>query len=111
VLFRSTVTFVALQLAYHMGFQEVILVGVDHNFVTQGPANAAVVSNGDDPNHFSPNYFGKGFKWQLPDLEGSERAFHQAKAAYEAAGRRVLDATVGGRLSVFPKTTYDSLFG
>jgi hypothetical protein len=106
-----TVTYVALQLAYYMGFEEVILVGVDHNFVTQGPANVAVVSNGDDPNHFSPNYFGEGFKWQLPDLEGSERAYHMAKIAYEAAGRRVLDATVGGRLSVFTKTTFDSLFG
>jgi hypothetical protein len=106
-----TVTYVALQLAYYMGFQEVILVGVDHNFVSQGHANAAVVSNGDDPNHFSPDYFGKGFKWQLPDLDGSERAYHMAKTAYEAAGRRVLDATVSGRLSVFPKTAYDSLFG
>jgi Protein of unknown function DUF115 len=106
-----TVTYVALQLAFYMGFQEVILVGVDHNFVTQGPANAAVVSSGDDLNHFSPNYFGKGFKWQLPDLEGSERAYRLAKAAYEAAGRRVWDATVGGRLSIFPKTPYDSLFG
>ena len=48
---------------------------MDHNFVTQGPANQAVVSQGDDPNHFSPNYFGAGFKWQLPDLEGSERAY------------------------------------
>ena len=106
-----TVTYVALQLAYYMGFEEVILVGVDHNFVTQGPANMAVVSNGDDPNHFSPNYFGKGFKWQLPDLEGSERAYHMAKTAYEAAGRKVLDATVGGRLSIFSKIAYKSLFG
>ncbi|MGZ6347276.1 MAG: 6-hydroxymethylpterin diphosphokinase MptE-like protein [Anaerolineales bacterium] len=106
-----TVTYVALQLAYYMGFQEVILVGVDHNFVTQGPANSAVVSNGDDPNHFSPNYFGKGFKWQLPDLDGSERAYHLANIAYDAAGRKVLDATIGGRLAVFPKIAYKSLFG
>jgi hypothetical protein len=63
-----TVTYVALQLAFYMGFEQAILVGVDHNFVTQGTANMAVVSQGDDPNHFAPNYFGKGFKWQLPDL-------------------------------------------
>ncbi|HEX7621555.1 MAG TPA: hypothetical protein VF359_10205, partial [Anaerolineales bacterium] len=106
-----TVTYMALQLAFHMGFAEVILIGVDHSFTTQGPANAAIVSNGDDPNHFSPNYFGKGFKWQLPDLEGSERAYRLARTAYEAAGRKVWDATVGGKLSVFPKTAYDSLFG
>jgi len=105
-----TVTFVALQLAFFMGFDEAILIGVDHNFVTQGRPNQAVISQGDDPNHFAPNYFGKGFKWQLPDLEGSERAYRLAKAAYEAAGRRVLDATVGGKLTIFPKVDYLSLF-
>jgi hypothetical protein len=105
-----TVTYVALQLAFHMGFSEVILIGVDHNFVTQGLANQAVVSQGDDPNHFSPNYFGAGFKWQLPDLEGSERAYKLAKNAFENNGRRVLDATIGGKLTIFPKVDYNSLF-
>jgi 6-hydroxymethylpterin diphosphokinase MptE-like len=105
-----TVTYVALQLAYHMGFSEVILVGVDHNFITRGTANQAIISQGDDPNHFAPNYFGKGFKWQLPDLAGSERAYTLAREAYSKAGRRVVDATVGGKLTIFPKVNYLSLF-
>ncbi len=105
-----TVTYVALQIAYYMGFGEVILVGVDHNFTTKGPANATVVSQGEDPNHFAPEYFGPGFRWQLPDLEGSERAYRMAKHAFEADGRRVLDATIGGRLQVFQKVDYLSLF-
>jgi len=105
-----TVTYVCLQLAYFMGFSEAILIGVDHNFVTKGPANTMVTSEGDDPNHFAPNYFGKGFRWQLPDLEGSERAYHMAHHAYQADGRRILDATVGGKLMVFPKADFDHLF-
>lgn len=105
-----TVTNVALQLAYYMGFSEVILIGVDHNYVTQGTANQAVVSEGDDPNHFSASYFGKGFKWQLPDLAGSERGYIRARDAYAQAGRRILDATVGGKLTIFPKVDYLSLF-
>src|SRR4030066_1075583 len=105
-----TVTYVALQLAYHMGFEKVILVGVDHNFVTKGASNQAIVSQGDDPNHFAPNYFGKGFKWQLPDLAGSERAYTMAREAYAHAGRQVLDATVGGKLTIFPKVDFSSLF-
>jgi hypothetical protein len=105
-----TVTYIALQLAYHMGFNQAILVGVDHNFVTQGTANQAVISQGDDPNHFAPNYFGKGFKWQLPDLAGSERAYTMAREAYSRAGRHILDATVGGKLTIFPKVDYLSLF-
>jgi len=106
----ATVTYVALQLAYHMGFGKVILIGVDHNFVTKGDANKTITSQGDDPNHFAPNYFGKGFKWQLPDLETSERAYRLAKAAFEADGREVLDATIGGKLMVFPKVDYNDLF-
>lgn len=107
----ATVTYVALQLAFHMGFQQVILIGVDHSFTTQGKPNTTIVSEGDDPNHFHAGYFGKGFRWQLPDLETSERAYHLARQAYEQAGRQVLDATVGGRLTVFPKIDYRSLFG
>ncbi len=107
----ATVTYVALQLAYYMGFQQVILIGVDHNFSTQGKPNTTVVSQGEDRDHFHVNYFGKGFRWQLPDLETSERAYRMAKEAYEADGREVLDATIGGKLDVFPKIAYDQLFG
>lgn len=106
----STVTYVALQLAFHMGFDPVILIGVDHNFTTTGPANTTVVSQGDDRDHFSKGYFGKGFRWQLPDLAASEAAYRLARQAYEEAGRSVVDATVGGKLTVFPKLEYASLF-
>lgn len=106
----ATVTNVALQLAFYMGFETVILIGVDHNFTTQGAPNTTVVSQGDDPNHFHAGYFGKGFRWQLPDLETSEQAYTLARQTYAAAGRQVLDATVGGKLTVFPKVDYDSLF-
>lgn len=106
----ATVTFVAMQLAYFLGFEEVILIGVDHSFKTKGPAHKVVVSEGDDPNHFAANYFGKGFRWQLPDLETSELAYAQARRAFEQDGRRIVDATVGGKLEVFPKVAYESLF-
>lgn len=106
----STVTYVALQVAFHMGFDEAILIGVDHDFVTRGPANTTVVSTGDDPDHFAPGYFGKGFQWQLPDLKASEAAYRMARDAYEAAGRRVVDATIEGKLLIFPKVDYRDLF-
>lgn len=106
----ATVTYVALQLAFHMGFRQVILIGVDHDFATKGEANKTVVSEGEDRDHFSPAYFGKGFRWQLPDLATSEAAYMMAREAYRRAGREVIDATVGGKLTVFPKAAYDSLF-
>jgi len=106
----ATVTYVALQLAFHMGFEQVILVGVDHNSNVPGKANSTIVSQGDDPNHFVPGYFGKGFRWQLPDFETSEIGYRLARQAFEREGRQILDATLGGNLTIFPKVEYGSLF-
>jgi hypothetical protein len=106
----GTVTYTGLQLAYHLGFSQVILVGVDHNYVTQGKPNTTIVSQGDDPNHFNPTYFGKGFRWQLPDLDSWVISYNLARKTYEEDGREVLDATIGGKLQVFKKVPYDSLF-
>ena len=106
----STVTYVAMQLAWFMGFATVILIGVDHDFATKGEPGKVVVSAGDDPNHFDPRYFGKGFRWELPNLPTSEQAYRIARDHFEAHGRRVLDATVGGKLEVFDKVAYESLF-
>ena len=106
----GTVTYTSLQVAYYLGFSQVILVGVDHNYVTQGKPNATVVSQGEDPNHFHPGYFGKGFRWQLPDLVQWEEAYRLARRVYEADGRQVVDATIGGKLRVFERVEYDSLF-
>jgi hypothetical protein len=107
----ATVTYVALQLAHYMGFSEVILIGVDHSFATKGEPHKLVTSEAGDPNHFDPSYFGKGYRWQLPDLETSEIAYELARRTFEAGGRRILDATVGGKLQVFPKVAYDDIFG
>ncbi len=105
----ATVTYIALQLAFHMGFETTILIGVDHNFTTQGQPNATITSKGNDRDHFDPSYFGAGFRWQLPDLKTSERAYKLAHQTYLSAGRQVLDATIGGKLTVFPKVDYNTL--
>lgn len=106
----ATVTYSAMQVAFYLGFETVILIGVDHSFATQGRPNTTVVSQGDDPNHFSPAYFGKGFRWQLPDLETSEISYTLARETYKKAGRQILDATLDGKLTVFPKVDYRKLF-
>ena len=107
----ATVTYVAMQLAYYMGFSDVILVGVDHRFGVSGPAHQVVESEGPDASHFDPNYFGKGFRWQLPDLETSELAYTLARDEFCRDGRRIVDATVGGALTVFKKMSLEDALG
>lgn len=87
-----TVTFVALQIAYYMGFSTVLLVGVDHKFTYEGRPNQQLYMAGDDPNHFDPDYF-KGKAWNAPDLERSAQAYRLARAVYEADGRRIINLT------------------
>lgn len=108
-LLWATVTFCAMQVAYYMGFQEVILVGIDHYFVTEGKPDQLVTSKGPDPNHFAPDYFGPGMRWQLPDLEASEIVYKMAKKVFEHDGRKILDATVDGHLQVFPKVSFEEV--
>jgi hypothetical protein len=106
----ATVTFVAMQIAFHLGIRDVVLLGVDHSFSTKGPPHRVVTSAGADPNHFDPAYFGTGYRWQLPDLETSEVAYRMARRAFEDSGGLIRDATVNGQLEIFPKVKFETLF-
>lgn len=105
-----TVTFAALQIAYYLGFKEVVIIGMDHRYEYNGAPNAACKLDGPDPNHFSPDYFGGGQTWDNPDLEHAEESYRIARAEFENDGRRIVDATVNGACSVFDKTEYQQLF-
>lgn len=109
----GTVTYICMQLAYYMGFEEVILLGMDHSYAK--PHDLIVrgndwTSQSDDPNHFHPDYFGVGYRWHDPRTERMEKAYAKARKVYERAGRRIVNASVGGKLEVFDRVDYGSLF-
>jgi len=107
----GTVTYATMQLAYYMGFKEVVLIGVDHNFKEKGRPNKTEIRVSEvDESHCHPEYFPKGIKWELPDLLRSELAYVEARKAFEKDGRKIVDATHGGKLEVFEKVDFDSLF-
>jgi hypothetical protein len=107
----GTVTFVALQLAYYMGFQKVILVGLDHSYPYKGiPGGTETRTAVPNESHFNLNYYPKGAKWKVPDLLRSEIDYSLARAAFERDGREIVDATIGGKCQVFNKVDYPSLF-
>jgi hypothetical protein len=101
-----TVTYVAMQIAYYMGFSKIFLIGVDHNFHYSGEPNEKQVMQGKDLNHFDPRYF-QNCEWQLPDLEASELAYQTAHFYFKRNGRRIYDATVNGKLNIFPKISFE----
>jgi len=98
-----TVTFVAMQIAYHLGYRRVVLIGVDHRFTHEGKPNEKLLSTDTDPNHFTGSYFGPGTYWHAPDLAMSEVAYRLADDAFRKDGREIIDATEGGALRIFPR--------
>jgi hypothetical protein len=111
VVIGASVTFAALQLAYYMGFHQVILVGLDHKYLEKGSPNQTEIRTTElDQSHFHPQYFPKGIKWQIPDLRRSEFDFELSRIFFEAKGREILDATIDGNCTVFKKVNYMSLF-
>jgi len=110
----QSVTIINLQLAYYMGFTEVILIGMDFSYTIPDDAEidgVNITSMSDDPNHFHPEYFGKGKVWKDPQLDRVLANYQLAKVMYEADGRRIVNATPGGKLELFDRVSYDELFG
>lgn len=109
----QSVTFINLQLAYYMGFSEVYLIGMDFSYTIPDSAirnGDLIVSTEDDPNHFNGQYFGKGKTWKDPKLDRVLQNYYMAKRMYEADGRRIYNATVGGALEAFERVDYHELF-
>ncbi|NBD33151.1 MAG: DUF115 domain-containing protein [Cyanobacteria bacterium] len=108
----ATVTFVAMQLAFHMGFKEIALIGCDHQYTAQqGLANQIVKAEKQDADHFDPNYFAGKTKWQIPDLLKSEVSYTLAKEVYYADSRTIVNATEGGCLDLFPRVRLEQFVG
>ncbi len=109
----GTVSYLCMQLAYFMGISTVYLIGFDHSYVIPKDVSVIdgnIISNSSDPNHFSGDYFGKGYRWHDPQVDRMEVAYRKAKLYFEHDGRRIYNATVGGKLELFERVDYRSLF-
>lgn len=109
----QSVTYINLQLAYFMGFEEVYLIGMDFSYVipeSHARKGDVLLSDSDDPNHFHKDYFGKGKTWKDPKLDRVAMNYRMAKLVFESTGRRVFNATIGGNLEVFERVDYAGIF-
>ena len=100
----QTVTYINLQLAFWLGYRKVILVGMDFSYSIPESSVVSgnhILSQGPDPNHFHPDYFGEGKTWKDPKLDRVLLSYQHAKSIYELYGREIVNATEGGKLEVF----------
>jgi hypothetical protein len=113
----GTITYSSIQIAAFLGFSEIYLLGVDFNYSLNGlrPSDTYKGLNTYNPNNES-NYFAKdyikpGEVILAPDLESSYCAYQKAQQMVEAGKiPPIYNATRGGKLEVFPRVDFDSLF-
>ena len=106
----KSVTYTAIQLAFYMGFKEVYIIGKDHSYNTAQKPGTGIKSDGDENNHFIKGYYKKGQNWDAPDYLGEELAYKVALDHFTKNNRVIMDATIGGKLDVFPKVTFEDIF-
>jgi hypothetical protein len=114
VFMGGTVTFVNLQLAYYMGFETVLLVGVDHRYPRRGIdgiQGSKFIADETDLAHFKGKhgpYFTPGNIYNRPELEMTAKyTYPKALAAFMSAKRKIFNLTPNTALDVFPKEGWD----
>ncbi len=112
---RTTITYVCMQLAFYMGFSDIYLIGMDFHYEMSkyskddNPHTVTLTGN-NDPNHFDPHYHIAGQKIAIPNLKPTIKFYKLAKKNADKTGRSIYNATVGGKLEVFERVDYNSLF-
>ena len=120
---KGTILTTAIQIAFSLGFRDIYLIGVDASYaipdtvVQTGPDRFGTgvklyleSTQNDDANHFDSSYFGKGAKWHDPNVDEMIRQFGKMRKGAEFNGARIRNATPGGKLEVFERVEFDSLF-
>jgi hypothetical protein len=99
----ATSTFPAIQIAVYMGFDPIYLIGVDLEWK---------VFETNDVNHFHPGYNQKSHTKEryLEIARAQKRSYEIAKHAADKAGVEIFNASVGGKLEVFPRAEFEGLF-
>lgn len=106
----STGMYTAAQMAAYMGFSEIIFIGVDHHFRISQNSNGQIVVDNTVKDYFSDKYNEDKDNLYIPNTEKSTLTYVAMKNHCDKRGIRVRNATRGGKLEVFPRVEFDSLF-
>lgn len=104
-----TVTYGAIQLAYYMGFTEVYLLGIDHNYSISLDEKGIPVYKDGVKEYFDGSK-ASNVGLNLPRVVESTMAYITAQRFAERQKNfRIYNATRGGRLEAFPRVSLDEV--
>ena len=105
----ATVTYCMLQLAYHLGFNEVYIIGCDNSYGLEKQKDGKIINTGKQ------SFFKEDVN---PKTQAIIASIWEMNIAYETALKfsqthpnfKIYNATRGGHLETFPRVDFDSLF-
>lgn len=104
-----TVTYGAIQLAVYMGFSEIYLIGIDHNYNIIRDAKGNPVRKSDAENNYPQGMSEYMNANVLPRVEETTIAYETAEKLSEKLGVKIYNATRGGKLEAFSRVDLDSV--
>jgi hypothetical protein len=113
--FYATITIKLINIAAYMGFREIYLLGVDHDYPVHRDSNGKAVYTAGTQVHFSADYQTPEEKRKSEQaaeelahgIEIMDRSFRDVKYYCDQMGVRVVNATRGGKLEAFPRESFE----
>lgn len=104
----STITYAAMQIAAYMGFKEIYLLGVDHNYALSSNTKG----NKFAEKEVKASYFEgmpTNIKLTVANTDASTLSFIKAKEYCDAHDIKIINATRGGKLEVYPRMQLEKI--
>jgi hypothetical protein len=105
----GTVTTTAIFFAVYMGFKEIYLLGVDHNFKITIADDGSTVTDNSVKDYFCDNYDKDVIDKVTHDLRNTTKSYMKMRDFCEKNNVSIKNATRGGKLEVFPRASIDDL--
>ena len=104
---RGTVTIACIQLAIHMGYRDIYLIGVDHNFDKIITEDGEVVIDPSVKNYFVDGYDDDVASEVTHDLGNTTRAYVDVRRFCDRHDIHVYNASRQTKLNVFDKISFE----
>lgn len=102
----QTVTYMCLQFAAYMGFSEIYLLGVDHQYSIEMNPDGTMKKTEDVQDHFASD----DICTNIPQTYKSTLSYYAARKYADLHGVKIYNATRGGKLNAFERVDFDKLF-
>lgn len=104
---RGTVTIASIQLAAHMGYRNIYLLGVDHNFDKIITETGEIIVDPSVKNYFVEGYDNDVANEVVHNIGNTTKSYLDVQRFYSNNGVNIFNASRQTKLTVFPRVTFE----